>query len=503
MTGTSKSTTLENPTIPDSVTYDGISYCVTEIGASAFTPSWKVSGNLVLPSNLIVIGAKAFYGCEKLTGELTIPNTVTKIGDSSFLGCIGFTGTLKIPKNAIIGTTSFASCSGFTGLDLPEGLPQPGHHLFQGCTGMTGDLKLPGSVSQWSAQDFDNTKFRSVEFGEGTTDILNSCFSSVTTLEQIILPTTIKKIGKAAFGTCNSLKKIVCKATTPPDHYREDRYPYNEQDMNLPVASFVGGFSPSAKSVPYNTAELFVPSEAINSYNSAFEWKLFHKISAIGSVVEEIVTSESIDMHVGENRTLSYRLLPETAIDKTVTFVSSSPDIASIDADGNVTAHSLGTTSITVTAASGVSANVNVRVVPTTVESILVTPEEATLKIKDEISLLVTVLPDDATDKSVTWTSSDENVATVDQSGTVTAVGNGETIITVTTNDGSGLSASSRIIVTTPVGVEFIPEDGNAYVNIFTPSGLKIYSGKLSDWMPQYNGIYILHTSTGIRKFIR
>ena len=81
------------------------------------------------------------------------------------------------------------------------------------------------------------------------------------------------------------------------------------------------------------------------------------------------------------------------------------------------------------------------------INNITLDKSEAYLIVDEQISLKATVLPENATNKSVTWKSSNETVATVDANGTVTAVGVGEAIITATTTDGSNLSASCKVIV--------------------------------------------------------
>ena len=79
--------------------------------------------------------------------------------------------------------------------------------------------------------------------------------------------------------------------------------------------------------------------------------------------------------------------------------------------------------------------------------SITLDKSEVTLKATQTTTLIATVLPETATNKSVTWTSSNEAVAIVDANGTVTAVGVGEAIIMATTTDGSDLSASCVVTV--------------------------------------------------------
>ena len=92
-----------------------------------------------------------------------------------------------------------------------------------------------------------------------------------------------------------------------------------------------------------------------------------------------------------------------------------------------------------------------VQVAPIPMSTILVSPGSLSLPVGQSGSLSATVAPVDATDSSVTWTSADPSVASVDQSGQVTGVGAGSTMITVTANDGSGVTGSATVTVALPV----------------------------------------------------
>ena len=80
------------------------------------------------------------------------------------------------------------------------------------------------------------------------------------------------------------------------------------------------------------------------------------------------------------------------------------------------------------------------------VESVTLNESSVVLDTGETKALIETVLPENATDKSVTWTSSDTNVATVDANGTINAVGVGNAAITVTTHDG-GYTATCDVVV--------------------------------------------------------
>ena len=168
----------------------------------------------------------------------------------------------------------------------------------------------------------------------------------------------------------------------------------------------------------------------------------------------------SLSLYTGNSETLTATVLPENASDPTVTWSSSNTAVATVDQNGKISAHSVGTTTITAVANddSGISAACEVNVVATPVEGITLEQEELALKIGSSFALSYTVLPETATSKEVSFSSSDETVVTVDENGNITAVGVGEAVITLTAEDGSGITAECTITVE-PVLAESVSLD--------------------------------------------
>ncbi len=184
------------------------------------------------------------------------------------------------------------------------------------------------------------------------------------------------------------------------------------------------------------------------------------KVSQLGALGEYIAVESvslglgALPLTVGVSAPLNYYIDPWNASDKSVTWSSSNTSVATVSSSGLVTAMAVGSATITVTTNDGRKkatclVTVNEEVVP--VNSVRVDKTSLTMTEGDTQTLTVTVVPDNATDKSVTWSSSNAFVATVSSSGVVTAKTAGTATITVTTTDG-GLKA------TCAVTVEAIPE---------------------------------------------
>ena len=158
------------------------------------------------------------------------------------------------------------------------------------------------------------------------------------------------------------------------------------------------------------------------------------------------IASTSANIMVSQQLSISYTVLPAIATNKDVTWLSDNPSVATVD-DGVVTGVAEGTATITVKTVDGeFTDTITINVTALKVTGVRLDKTEAHVAPGGTITLTATISPDNAPDKSVTWSSDDESVATV-VDGVVTGVAEGTAIITVTTTDGAK-KATCTIIVT-------------------------------------------------------
>ncbi len=163
------------------------------------------------------------------------------------------------------------------------------------------------------------------------------------------------------------------------------------------------------------------------------------------------LSKTSLSLKVGATETLTATVLPSDASNKAVTWKSSNTAVATVSTSGKVTAVASGTATITATAqdGSGKSGSCSVTVTQP-VLGVTLNKTSVNLQSGGSINLIATVSPSNASNKAVTWTSSNSSVATVSSSGKVTAKVAGTATIKVTTSDG-GYTASCVVTVTQPV----------------------------------------------------
>jgi len=163
------------------------------------------------------------------------------------------------------------------------------------------------------------------------------------------------------------------------------------------------------------------------------------------------VAPTTATVNVGATQQLTATVAPADATNKDVTWSSSNNLVATVSAGGLVTGVAAGTATITVTTVDGAhTATSTITVtVPVAVTGVTVAPTTATVNVGATQQLTATVAPADATNKDVTWSSSNNLVATVSAGGLVTGVAAGTATITVTTVDGAH-TATSTITVTVP-----------------------------------------------------
>ena len=158
-------------------------------------------------------------------------------------------------------------------------------------------------------------------------------------------------------------------------------------------------------------------------------------------------TSETLA--IGETLQLSAILSPDNVTNKTIGWTSTDASVATVDASGLVRALSDGKTQIiaTTTDGSNLSAICEITVEKQfiAISQLELDPSSAKITIGTTINLTAVITPDNASSKEISWSSTNPSVATVSQSGAVTAISEGEAIIIASTKDGSNLSATCKI----------------------------------------------------------
>lgn len=174
-------------------------------------------------------------------------------------------------------------------------------------------------------------------------------------------------------------------------------------------------------------------------------------------VTSVAVIPEYVELTEGDSKALMVRIQPSDATDKTVVWSSDAPEIVEVSDGGRITAISEGTAVITATSGD-VSGTCTVVVskpyIP--VSSVKINLSSLELTQGEVVSLTVTVEPANATDKTVVWRSDDSDVASVDQEGNVTAVSQGNTVITAECGDMS----ATCVVTVFPAELHYVDEYG-------------------------------------------
>ena len=224
----------------------------------------------------------------ELAQDIEMPATVTEIGNYAFAGCLSL-GKVKLNNVRSIGNWAFYSSS-VTSVEGTSSLRSIGNYAFDYCRSLTTAV-LPNTVTTISDYAFlwcDHLEsvtipkslkrlntcvfaacmsLKSATVPDGVTFIANGAFDNNYRLKNVVIGAsvdTIQALGNsAAFGYCDSLETVTCKAPLPPVLQRN---------------AFIGK--------AYQNATLYVPVESVEAYRQADEWKRFARIEGVEVQVE-------------------------------------------------------------------------------------------------------------------------------------------------------------------------------------------------------------------------
>ncbi|MDE7166914.1 MAG: leucine-rich repeat domain-containing protein [Bacteroidaceae bacterium] len=307
--------------IPESVTYESVTYSVTEIGTDAFYECRDLT-SVTIPTSVTKIGNSAFGMCTSLA-SIDIPDSITEIGEGAFSACVKLT-SISIPNGVtVIGNRVFKSCPNLTSIDIPDSVTEIGREAFEGC-GLTSVI-IPYAVTKIGYKAFSSTSLSSVivsnsaitidrymfapylvsitigldslSVPDSMTKIEQSAFTGFRLLDNVSLNGSVINIGSCAFSHCDALKTITFgNSVTEIDGESPFLSCRNLKDVycladTAPVAD---GRLFSGMEVKISSLTLHVPSASLQAYKTTYPWSDFGQIVAIdeGDGIEQLTSEE-------------------------------------------------------------------------------------------------------------------------------------------------------------------------------------------------------------------
>lgn len=380
--------------------------------------------SIYIGSNVENIPKTLFAGTPIVS--IKFPKSIKVIGEGAFMNCyslssISFDNECKLSK---VDNYAFSYCKTLNNFKLPNTVSSIGEYAFQYCENLTefpfsheSDITFFGSYAFTCCRAITELYFPSK-----VTTISSYAFEDCRNLKYIYFPETILSIGSGAFDAIWTLPDIYCTSLTPPIIEKSTSSAFEEIFSNLDKTKCI----------------LHVPQESLNDYLLTEPWCKFPNI-VTGITPASISLDKSIiSLNVGDEYQFNPILFPWFTQDYPITYSSSNKSVAEIDNDGIIHALKEGSSTITIQAGScKTTASVSIKKVYPT--SVTLSEAEKTVLIGDEFDLIATVHPDNVTDKTITWETTDENICVVDQNGHVTAVGLGECWILANCPAKSGL----------------------------------------------------------------
>lgn len=451
-----RNTPVRSVTIPSTVTSIGgfaFYYCtsltsitipnsVTSIGESAFAYCTSLT-NITLPNNLSRIENCAFQDCKALSGVI-LPNSVTSIGIYAFFECT-FT-SITIPNNVTsIEEGAFKDCKSLKTVSMPDSVTNIGNYLFYGCTSLS-NLRLSSRLTSISNFMFYRCyALTNLAIPSGVKTIGNSAFEDCTALTNITIPNSVITIGYRAFIMCQVLSNVTIPSSVKTIGFNAFAHCYAFTNIIIPnsvtsLGDYAFYYCKSLSAITIPNSVTSIGFLAFDSCNSNFVIKGYSNSYAKSYASSNAIAFQELDYEGSSPSTPAQSSVPQSSQSSSTQSVPSgtaqSPQGENPQASQSLLSQSSQNPSLQSTQSpifssnAAIAASSNASSPAKMVGSVRISPNTIHLAVGEKQSLVVTILPAEMHDQAVTWYSSNESVATVDKTGTVTAKALGGATIT-------------------------------------------------------------------------
>ena len=479
---------------------------VQTIEVSAFGTCQALQ-SISFPASVTTIGKHAFLNCRVLQ-NVSFSDGLTTIGEGAFSDCVVLQSITLPASVTTIGEYAFAFCKALQQVtvawDTPLAVPDK---TFWGVNTANVPLKVPkGKEAEYQAAPvWKSFKINSPPVpGNGGKLTISNITSNGFTVSW-------EKATDVETPQKNLIYKVYCKKRKflVPQFMSADLKATLTDKASYTITGLGGGFiSPTNDGYDVN-----VEVEDEDGSSAWYKSENVKLAPATVAVTGVTVAPATLTLEVGQTGALTATVAPATATNKAVTWTSSAPAIATVDASGTVKGIAPGTATITVkTADGGKTATCAVTVKAAAAPAVKVTGitlNYSSITVNgdlERVQLIATVAPATATDQSLTWTSSDASVASVDGAGLVTIRKKGKATVTAKANDGSGVSASCLFDVIRTVanetidGLRIYAADGALRLALPAPETVHIYNveGSLVRTLVLPAGDHVLPLPSGV-----
>lgn len=430
---------------------------ITVVGDSAFSGCTAATFDEI-PDSVTSIGDQAFSGCSSIT-EVTVSDSVTSVGKSVFSQCTSLE-SVNMPENDTItalGDGMFSGCTSLKEVNMPDNIVNLGSGTFSGCYALE-TIDIPDGLSTIEASTFDSCtslRFEDGKLPEGIMSVDNFAFYGCSSLNLETMPSTLNTIGTCAFAYCDGLEELTFNsASVLSVGDRAFKGCTSLTTVNLEIDDLTidsGAFSgcTSLKNCYLSEGAEISSDDVFASCSSDLSVRCYTSASATGVLQSSGISTdvvypvtglslnkETAELRVPETLQLNAILTPANATNAKVTWFSESPDVATVSDTGLVTACGSGEAVITAVSEDGEfeATCVVTGIVP--VENYELNSSSINIYTGETYELGCMFTPANPTDITLTYTSSNEAVATVTDWGEITALAPGEAVITARSNDG-------------------------------------------------------------------
>ena len=181
------------------------------------------------------------------------------------------------------------------------------------------------------------------------------------------------------------------------------------------------------------------------------------KVTVVPVMATKLTLSkETLEMVVDSEETLTVTFTPSNTTDRTIEWASSNPEVAKVE-NGKITALKEGEAVISASTANGLTATCKVTVVPVMATKISLSRETLEMEVSSEETLTVTFTPSNTTDRTIEWSSSDPEIAKV-ENGKITALKEGEAVISARTVNGIEAKCKVKVVPIKATAISFMAD---------------------------------------------